>query len=733
MATPEYKIRITGEAKGLDAAVKGAQGSLKRLTGELGGLQSLASKALNFSGIGGAASVAGLFAAARNIANISKELTVLAGVSGVGVEEFQRLAAGAQQVGIQQDKLADIFKDVQDRVGDFLETGGGPMADFFENIAPKVGVTAEQFRNLSGPQALQLYVSSLEKANVGANQMTFYLEAMASDSARLLPLLRENGAAWREAGDEAARLGGILSGELVQQGVELEKNLKLLETQAKGVAITIGSVLIPELNRLAQEFLAAGKAGLGFWQSLYRLGFESAPGETPEEAIKRISDQLAVFKKRREDALRFTGGRAEASALLPSIDKEIAALEGALRYFEQLREDAARGGVEAEAKAAAEIERLEEKKQSFIRQQNEQTAAARRQTNQDEIAAAKEVKRNLEAAWRASTTEAKAAAAEAKRLLQEAASVRQSGADRAQDRRMRGMSEEERDSYARRQVRELTDSARASSVFAQNAAIDGNLAKATQLALEAAKAAERAEKFADQIGDDEDAARALEELSRIQAEALETQAKVQEKTAEDKTIVADLLASRIQEADAQLVELQNKAKGIQLEMNAEQATAEIAKIQAQIDALKDKTITLTVNRVETGAGATGSFDAPQPEGSFAFGGYTGPGGKFEPAGIVHRGEYVLPQEIVRQSGALAFLERLRRQGMSALKGYASGGLVSNINPGSISAKAVSGSSSTPVVLDLGTLGRYSTSAESEVADQLVRVFQRAALQRGRRK
>jgi hypothetical protein len=37
------------------------------------------------------------------------------------------------------------------------------MKDFFEQIAPKVNVTAAQFAKLSGPEALQLYVSSLEK------------------------------------------------------------------------------------------------------------------------------------------------------------------------------------------------------------------------------------------------------------------------------------------------------------------------------------------------------------------------------------------------------------------------------------------------------------------------------------------------------------------------------------------------------------------------------------------
>lgn len=52
---------------------------------------------------------------------------------------------------------------------------------------------------------------------------------------------------------------------------------------------------------------------------------------------------------------------------------------------------------------------------------------------------------------------------------------------------------------------------------------------------------------------------------------------------------------------------------------------------------------------------------------FAGGGYTGDGGKFEPAGIVHRGEYVIPADATRRLGTHQ-LDALRR-------GYADGGLV----------------------------------------------------------
>lgn len=44
--------------------------------------------------------------------------------------------------------------------------------------------------------------------------------------------------------------------------------------------------------------------------------------------------------------------------------------------------------------------------------------------------------------------------------------------------------------------------------------------------------------------------------------------------------------------------------------------------------------------------------------SLAVGGYTGDGGKYEPAGIVHRGEYVIPQEGVNNPNVVSFINLL---------------------------------------------------------------------------
>ncbi|SNY42461.1 phage tail tape measure protein, lambda family [Pseudomonas sp. LAMO17WK12:I6] len=56
---------------------------------------------------------------------------------------------------------------------------------------------------------------------------------------------------------------------------------------------------------------------------------------------------------------------------------------------------------------------------------------------------------------------------------------------------------------------------------------------------------------------------------------------------------------------------------------------------------------------------------------FSDGGYTGDGGKFEPKGVVHGGEFVVRKDVVSQPGAREFLERMNANS----KGYADGGYV----------------------------------------------------------
>ncbi|MAG24957.1 hypothetical protein CMI47_05195 [Candidatus Pacearchaeota archaeon] len=207
--------------------------------------------AIGAAGIGTA--IAGINKVFGDLAQKSKEMGNAAQVAGESFEDFQRQAYGARMVGVEFDKLGDIFKDVRDRIGDFAQTGGGPMADFFENIAPKVGVTAKAFEGLGGRDSLQLYYDSLKKANVSQEDMVFYLEAMASDATNLIPLLENGGAAWERYGDKAA----VITEDQRAQLQRYEESMAKLDNSLQQLALTlVDSGLIDKFANFAEQLAA---------------------------------------------------------------------------------------------------------------------------------------------------------------------------------------------------------------------------------------------------------------------------------------------------------------------------------------------------------------------------------------------------------------------------------------------------------------------------------------------
>ena len=114
------------------------------------------------------------------------------------------------------------------------------------------------------------------------------------------------------------------------------------------------------------------------------------------------------------------------------------------------------------------------------------------------------------------------------------------------------------------------------------------------------------------------------------------------------------------------------------------------------------TISAGISIASVVAQAIASFSAPSK--GKAEGGFTEPGGKYEPAGIVHKGEYVIPQEGVknpalaplfgilegaRRNKSLARLDLRPAVQSGATYGYASGGFASG---------KTSSSPSTPITL-----------------------------------
>lgn len=289
------------------------------------------------------------------------EISKLAQIANATTTEFQTWAAASKTVGIEQDKLGDILKDVNDRVGDFLQTGGGPMKDFFEQIAPRIGITAEAFRNLSGPQALQLYVDSLQKAGVSQQEMTFYLEAMASDTTALIPLLANGGAELKRLGDEAARTGQIMSSETIAASKMLSEQTAALTGQWQGAQNVLAAALIPSLVSLGNEMttvkgqtsaakeIADGIAATFEWIVVAAAGAKTAIAGVGNAigATAAAASEVGGGAKRGVVALFETWAKDGTVAGLRAGWAEVSkGIEGASRVGDLMREDAQRGAEE---------------------------------------------------------------------------------------------------------------------------------------------------------------------------------------------------------------------------------------------------------------------------------------------------------------------------------------------------------------------------------------------------
>ncbi|MDH1725054.1 transglycosylase SLT domain-containing protein [Acinetobacter johnsonii] len=198
-------------------------------------------------------SVGGLVALADQTIQTGSEIKKFSQLANTSVHDFQYYSKGAEIAGISIESFADKMKDMQDRIGDFQQTGGGPLADFFENIAPLVGVTIQQFQKLSGPEALQLYYDSLQKVGATQNDMKFYMEAIISDSSLLIPLLENGGEGFKKWGDAAERANAIMSDEMIENLALAKENVQLLNLQWDGLQATLINNVIPVVQTVADN------------------------------------------------------------------------------------------------------------------------------------------------------------------------------------------------------------------------------------------------------------------------------------------------------------------------------------------------------------------------------------------------------------------------------------------------------------------------------------------------
>ncbi|QFU04591.1 hypothetical protein FIU82_06115 [Pseudoalteromonas sp. THAF3] len=222
-------IKATDDAlKKLDKQTKASSKESKGLAASIGGVATKAGVA--GAAIAGAAAVAGSFAALLRT-DVIKELHATASAFDVSVESLSSWSYAAESVGISTDKMGDIFKDTSDKIGDFIATGGGEAKDLFDNL----NLSVDELKALKPDEQLLAIAEGLDE--VGTNgEKIFYLESLADEASRLLPLLEDGAEGLKKLQREADVLGVTLDDVDAQMVKETADSFKTLGGAAEGFA-----------------------------------------------------------------------------------------------------------------------------------------------------------------------------------------------------------------------------------------------------------------------------------------------------------------------------------------------------------------------------------------------------------------------------------------------------------------------------------------------------------------
>ena len=205
MATQSLIIELNAKTAKLDARLKKTEDNLDKLNEKTQKNDNSFKKLTSTAGMvaGQLAKVSAVVLAVGTAitamtlkaASSRKELEGFARQAKTSAEDFQALSFATSQYGINAEKIADISKDISDKVGEFAAAGTGTFQDYADVMKltkDEARTLAIEFQSLSSEEVIGKMVSEMEAAGTSGAQMTFVLESMGSDLSKLLPLYKGN-------------------------------------------------------------------------------------------------------------------------------------------------------------------------------------------------------------------------------------------------------------------------------------------------------------------------------------------------------------------------------------------------------------------------------------------------------------------------------------------------------------------------------------------------------------
>ena len=339
MATSEVVIKASDQTR---AAFKSVKGGLDQVNGRV---NAVIGSVTALAGAGGF----GLLI--KSQLEATRKATAYSRALDIQIQSLTAWQSAGRLVNIENDKMADIFKDLTEKIGDAV-TGGGEAAD----VLKRLGINVADIAALAPDQQLLKIAGALDKIGT-TGEKVIVLEDLASDASLLLPLLENNAAGFREARDAAERYGSAISAVDAQSiqdaNIELDKAGQIIDGLTKRSA----AELAPTIERMAVGF-----------QNLLGSAADFFDLESDQERLNELLQERGKILQVIND-ININGQQGPRKVQLENLQKELAENE------------------KISAELQAQLASVEQKKQASI-----QAAESRKAKLQEEITLREQLK-----------------------------------------------------------------------------------------------------------------------------------------------------------------------------------------------------------------------------------------------------------------------------------------------------------------------------------------------------
>lgn len=236
--TIDLVAKVGGFVSGMDKAERASAKWSKQVQDDV------AKSSAALAGIGAAAIAAGLAVGASGFQLLKSTSRQIAETDRwakslqLSTQELLAWQFAAEKAGVSGDQMADIFKDIGDKIGDAVLNKSGEAVDALNAL----GLSAEKLSKVSPDKQLLAFGESLGKISTNAEKTTI-LESLGNDLSKLLPLFDNNNQKLKQFIDLAKDYGVAPDPSSIDDLVKVNQLFEDMEAQVAGLKIEIAAGL----------------------------------------------------------------------------------------------------------------------------------------------------------------------------------------------------------------------------------------------------------------------------------------------------------------------------------------------------------------------------------------------------------------------------------------------------------------------------------------------------------